>query len=388
MKEASIGLEDKIMTFIKNIRIDKKSRITFIVVIALVIISIFSYLFIASDEGYYKNTIAKITSINETKDLQQMKESSEPIYRQQINAVIMNGKYKGNRIHLRNETSYSQAYDLHYKVNDEVFVGIKAGKGNKISSSQILDFKRDKYIAYAAIIFVLLILIVGGLKGFRSLVSVIVNVIISAIIIKLYLQGANLMAIAALSSLFFIVFSITIVNGLSKKSVSAIVGTIAGTVLSMGITIIVMIFTNSNGVHYEEMEFLTRPPEQVFMMELLIGTLGGIMDIAISISSAIKEMYDKNPDIERKVLIKSSMEIGKDIMGTMANTLVFAYMSGSIPIILLWLKNGYMIFNIISVNISLEIIRALTGSIGIVISIPITLYISVILLKNKRIGEV
>ena len=59
------------------------------------------------------------------------------------------------------------------------------------------------------------------------------------------------------------------------------------------------------------------------------------MDIAISISSSINEIYDKNPDIERKILIKSGMEIGKDIMGTMANTLVFAYISGSIPMILL-----------------------------------------------------
>ena len=98
-------------------------------------------------------------------------------------------------------------------------------------------------------------------------------------------------------------------------------------------------------------------------------------------------MTAPNTDIDTKVLIKSGMEIGKDIMGTMSNTLVFAYISGSIPMILLLLKNGYSTLNIINFNISLEIIRALTGSIGIVISIPVTLYISVILLRRNKIGE-
>jgi uncharacterized membrane protein len=155
----------------------------------------------------------------------------------------------------------------------------------------------------------------------------------------------------------------------------------------MLITMVVIWITKANGIHYEEMEFLTRPPEQIFIIEVLIGTLGGIMDIAITISSAIKELYDKNPDMGIKRMIQSGMEIGKDIMGTMANTLVFAYISGSIPMILLWLKNGIPIFNIINININLELIRAFTGSIGIVLSIPITLYISVLLLRNNKIGE-
>ena len=83
------------------------------------------------------------------------------------------------------------------------------------------------------------------------------------------------------------------------------------------------------------------------------------MDIAITISSSIQEMYDKI-HILKKPLLNSAMEIGKDIMGTMANTLVFAYFSGSIPMILLWLKNGYPLSEIININISLEIIRVLT----------------------------
>lgn len=81
-----------------------------------------------------------------------------------------------------------------------------------------------------------------------------------------------------------------------------------------------------------------------------------------------EESNDRNPNIERKAIIKSAREIGQDIMGTMSNTLVFAYLSGSIPTILLLLRNGSPITYIININLSMEFMRALTGSIGIVLS--------------------
>ncbi len=369
---------------------NNRNNCIFIVVILLIIVSILSYYFVLTNEDYYKKTIAKVTWVTETKDSQGYDTygNAEQIYKQQIEAVIVNGIHKGEEIQLQNKTSYSQAFDLSFKVNDEVFVSITEDAGKKIISSRILDFKRDKYIAYIGILFILLIILIGGFKGLRSLTSVIVNIIIFSVVIELYLHGCNLILISSIASLLFIIVSILLVSGINRKTASAVIGTIAGTVLSMLITIVVILAANAKGLHYEEMEFMTRSPERIFIVEVLIGTLGGIMDIAISISSAIEEIFDKNPDIEMKVLIKSGMEIGKDIMGTMANTLVFAYISGSIPMVLLWLKNGYSTFYIINFNICLEIIRALTGSIGIVISIPITLYISALLLKRDKIGEV
>lgn len=387
LKKEKVG---KLELLYKGFKDNMRNKYAFIIAMSLIIVSILGYYFISTDENYYNKTIAKIISIAVKEESQagDMNGNIEQINKQQIKAVIMNGAHKGENIELQNTTSYSQANDLNFKVNDEVFVSIKEDNNKKIVSSQILDFKRDKYLTYIIIMFVLLILLIGGFKGFKSLASVIANIIIFSAVIELYLRGYNLAFTASIASMLFIILSISMVSGVNKKTVSAVVGTMVATLISMLIAIIVIKITHNNGVHYEEMEFLTRPPEQIFIVEVLIGTLGGIMDIAISISSAIKEIYDKNPSIEKKALVKSGMEIGKDIMGTMANTLVFAYISGSIPMILLWLKNGNSISYIINFNISLEIIRALTGSIGIVLSIPITLYISAMLLKKHKIGEV
>ena len=372
----------------KKIKADKISKKTSVILIGLIMMSLFSVYFISTNEALYNEPIAKITSITEEEsETKNDNGKIEQIKNQKVQAIIMNGIYKGKNIELNNTTSFSQVNDLDLKVKDEVFISIQQNDNQEITSIKILDLKRDKYIVYIVNIFVILILLIGGTKGFRSLTSVVVNIIVLFTIIQLFSKGYDLMMLSIIASIIFIVLSMLIVSGRNKKTLAAIIGTVVGTFISMIIAGVVIKLNNWSGVHFEDMEFLTHPPETIFFIELIIGTLGGIMDIAISMSSAIKELYDENPHIERKVLVKSVREIGQDIMGTMANTLIFAYLSGSIPTIILLLRNGLPITYIININLSLEFMRALTGSIGIVLSIPITIFISIVILKNHKIGE-
>ncbi|MBE6087187.1 MAG: YibE/F family protein [Clostridium beijerinckii] len=361
---------------------------TILIILILIVVSLASLFFISTNENLYGNPIAKITSINENESKEENSTGKiEPMKNQKIEAIIMNGTFKGNSIELNNTTSFSQVNDLDLKVNDEIFISLQSNDNNEITSAKILDLKRDKYVIYMINIFIALILLVGGIKGFKSLVSVVVNILIVFSIIGLFSKGYDLAILSIIGSILFIIASLFIVSGKNKKTASAIIGTLAGTLTSMLIAGIVIKLNNWSGIHFEEMEFLTHPPEKIFFIELIIGTLGGIMDIAISISSAIDELYDKNPNIDSRSIIKSAREIGQDIMGTMSNTLVFAYLSGSMPIILLLLRNGLPITYIININLSLEFMRALIGSIGIVLSIPITIFTSIAILKKHKIGE-
>src|SRR5699024_9584287 len=157
-----------------------------------------------------------------------------------------------------------------------------------------------------------------------------------------------------------------------------IIATLLGTFSSLLITFIVMTITSDNGLHYEEMQFLTRPYRLVFLAGLFIGSLGAVMDVAITMSSAIFELYEKNNHISIKALKTSAFDIGKDIMGTMTNILFFAYISGSMPMLILYLKNYSPLGFTLSMNLSLELARALAGGIGIVLTIPIGLYFSLL----------
>ena len=372
-----------------NFKVNKPQKKWILLFFVLIIVSIISIIFVGKNEEFYDKPIGKITNISEQSfETQNMSGSKETMKKQQVAALIMNGKYKGKTVNFENTTSYSQINDLDLKINDEVFLSFQISSEGKITSVKLLDLKRDKYLVYVVVIFIVLIIVIAGRKGFKSLASVAVNLVIFFAAIQLFLNGVNLAFIALIASILFIVSSILIVQGINEKAISAIIGTATGTLISMIIAILVIELTKWNGIHFEEMEFLTHPPEAIFLVEILIGTLGGIMDIAISISSCLKEICDNNPSIEVNALISSGMEVGRDIMGTMANTLVFAYLSGSIPIIILLLKNGYPIFYIININLSLEFIRALTGSIGIVLSIPITIYTSVIFYKKYKIEQV
>ena len=108
------------------------------------------------------------------------------------------------------------------------------------------------------------------------------------------------------------------------------------------------------------------------------------MDIAITMSSSIFGLYEKNNQISVKALKTSGLEIGKDIMGTMTNILFFAYISGSIPMIILYLNNDSALGFTLSMNLTLELARALAGGIGIVLTIPIGLYVSIFFINRKR----
>lgn len=359
---------------------DKK--IIVIMILTLVVFTISALFLVFSERFYSEKTLAKIISIDEKKsEITTDQGKKETIINQNIKAEILNGVYKGKIIDLNNNVSFSQVVDVHFSINDKIFVDIYQ-KDNKISSVKIGELKRDNYIVYISIIFLFLILIIGGVKGFKSLISLCINIITFSMAIILFSKGYSLVLVFVIASVMFSVMSILIVCGISRKTISAILGTLLSTAITMIIAWTVIYFNNWSGVHFEEMEFLTHPPEKIFLMEIMVGTLGAIMDIAITISSSIYEIYINTPQVDNKRLTSSAMEIGKDIMGTMANTLMLAYMSGSIPMIVLLLRNGFPISYIFSINMSLDIIRALTGSIGIVLSIPITIYITIIVLRK------
>lgn len=369
--------------------VSKLNKKFFISLICIMIIFLLSYLFMEHNKNLYNKTIAKITSINEEiSNVENVNGTKEQIKNQKIKAIILNGSFKGKEVELLNKTSFSQINDLNLKVNDEVFIALEKNDNTQLLSGKILDFKRDKYIGYISIFFIFLILIIGKYKGLRSLISVIINILIFLLFINMFLKNANFILTLIFVSILFTILSITIVCGVNKKTLSAIISTLITTLITIIVSLLVIKLNNWNGVHFENMEFLTHPPVKIFIAELVIGILGAVMDISISISSFIKEIYDINPNIKTKKIVQSTMELGKDMMGTMTNTLLLAYISGSIPIILLLLKNNYRISYIININLSLEFIRALTGSIGIVLCIPISIYTSVFFITNYKIGDI
>lgn len=336
----------------------------------------FSFLLVNHNYDYYKETIAKVTKVQLAKEenITDQYGNKDIIYIQLLTARIVNGSLKGSYVELQNQYSYSGAADNRYKAGDDLFISL--GNSKDQLTGTIKGLKRDRYLVMMAGLFTFFIITVGRKKGLFSLFSLALNIILFSFVMDLYRKGINLLFVCSIVVIVFTVFSLLLVSGYNKKTFTAIISTLLGTFTTLIIAYAVMKLTGEKGVRYEEMQFLTRPPHEIFMAEILVGCLGAVMDVAITISSALHELCEKNPDISMKSLTASGMEIGKDIMGTMANVLFFAYVSGTLPMLLVYLKNGCQIGYTFNINLSLELIRALTGGIGIVLTIPLSLYIS------------
>ena len=347
-----------------------------------------SILFVHHNHSFYERPIAKIiqTDLIETTEVTDIYDNEDTLYTQEITAEIKNGSIKGEHIHLINTYSITGAYDHAYQVGNEVFVSIdKETNEHQALTGDIADVKRDKYLVLTTWIFIFVLLIVGKKQGLFATVSLAVNIILLSHALDIYIAtGFNLLWICGITVVLFTVTSLLLVNGFNEKTYAAIIATLLGTFISLLITYIAMWLTSEQGLFYEEMQFLTRPYKLIFLAGLFIGSLGAVMDVAISISSALYELYQKNNDISDEALKASGIDIGKDIMGTMTNILFFAYVSGSIPMLILYLKNASPLGFTLSINLSLELARALAGGIGIVITIPIGLYTSIYFIHRKN----
>ena len=351
-----------------------------------------SVIFVNHNYSFYDRPIAKVikTNLEDTTEMKDMLQNEDRLFTQQIIAEIKNGKEKGRLLHLTNEFSSSGAYDQEYQVGSELFVSIDAKKeASSGLTGSIIDVKRDKYVLLVAWMFILTLLIVGKKQGLFSIISLVVNAVLLAYGLDVYVNtsGLSLLWICSISIILFTVLSLLLVNGFNEKTYAAIIATLMGTLLSLLITYVVMWLTSEKGLRYEEMQFVTAPYRMVFMAGLFVGSLGAVMDVAITMSSSIFGLYEKNIHIPVKALKASGLEIGRDIMGTMTNILFFAYISGSIPLLILYLKNASPLTYTLSMNLSLELARALAGGIGIVLTIPIGLYTTIFFINRKRERE-
>lgn len=361
---------------------------TYTMWLILLLLSSISIYFMFHNHAFYQHDIGKVIdaqTIHKEAIVDQY-ENADTLYTQKVTLSLKNGHYKGQNVTVVNEYSTSQANDFQFKKGTELFLTV-AQKDATLNAT-IDGVKRDKYLMIMAWMLIFMLIAVGKKQGFFSMITLCINAVILSYALDIYIakDSISLLLVCTVCIVIFTILSLFIVNGVNKKTAAAIIATFLGTAVSLAITLLVLKLTNEQGLHYEELQFLTRPYQTVFIAGLFLGALGAVMDVSITMSSSLVSLYEENPDISIKALIQSGFEIGKDIMGTMTNILFFAYISGSIPILILYFKNAGTFGYTLSINLSLEIVRALAGGIGIVITIPIGLYVTMLfILKSKKV---
>jgi uncharacterized membrane protein len=251
---------------------------------------------------------------------------------------------------------------------------------------------RENHLYLIIGIFFAIILIIGGYQGAKSIVTLVfTGIMIVGVLLPLILKGYNPVLVAVFVSTVVVCVTLIIIGGFSKKTVAAILGTLGGVLIAGIIALAIGYSSQITGLANENTQslvYLLKYPDMDFrgilFAGIIIGALGAVMDVSMSISSAMHEMMDIKPDITRKQLTKSGMNVGKDIMGSMSNTLILAYTGGAIELMLLFMASKMTWREIINLDmVAAEIIRAVSGSIGLACTIPLTALICAAMKSSK-----
>ena len=312
---------------------------------------------------------------------------------QELKIEILSGKFKGQKLILTNSRLHSDlVYDVVAEDGMEIVLAVKEREG-KSPSIGVDTYARDKVLYILIFLFVFVLIVVGRIKGLMALISLIITgLLIAFFMLPLMFKGYSPILLAIITATIVIFLSLMLIGGFNKKSLAAIIGTSAGVVIAGIISLISGKFAHLTGITGEASEQLVYIVSDfpinikgIMFAGIIISSLGAVMDVGMSIASVIFEIHNKAPELNKAELFKSGMNVGKDIMGTMANTLILAFAGCSLSIMILLMAYNMPYFRAINLNtVSTEIIQGLSGTIGLVLTVPITSLISALFIENKQ----
>lgn len=307
--------------------------------------------------------------------------------KQVADVKFLSGDNKGTLVRLDNVLTGNPYYDIKLKKNMNVLLHLEEdSEGNLLIT--IEDVCRFPILIVLSLIFCGLLIYVGRKKGTYSLISIFATCIfIFYLLVPLILKGVNPVLMTILVCLLSTAITIYLVGGLNRKSTSATIGCILSLIFAGVLSIVTVKLAHLNGFTGEHSSFLySAHPElnlvSIIVSMMILATLGAVMDVAMSIASTVNEIYLTDSTKSVKELFVSGMNVGRDIIGTMANTLILVYLGTSLPLLLL--SSQVDLCKFLNLNqVVTEIASALIGSSAIVICVPITAIVASELIKKQ-----
>jgi uncharacterized membrane protein len=232
------------------------------------------------------------------------------------------------------------------------------------------------------IIFITLLIAIGGERGIKSLVSIFLNILILSGLLIFITWRFHPLILTFLASLLISNVTLFYQNGKNAKTLASFFSVILVVVLLIGLTYVLGYEAKIGGLSEmiadEALSFGISTDIHINMFYIAIamiitGLMGAAMDTSIAISSAVYEVYRNNRQLNRKDLYQSGIQIGKDILGTTINTLYFAYIGGGMSLFILYKKFQYSLLEIINSKAFFQdTIYIILSGISCVMIIPIT----------------
>jgi uncharacterized membrane protein len=295
--------------------------------------------------------------------------------REQIVKVRIEDKNEPTEFFLTNSVPDFKAFAIEAKQGQRYFINFDS----ELDQIYLADYYREPAIIALLITFLTLVVIFGGMKGFKSILGLfIMGYLVISFLIPGIKEGQNPILLAILLSSVATAITMILVAGFTKKALAASIGTIGGVTAAGLIAIVVIKLAPLSGMASAEAQIMVANYthknlnyQEILAAGILIACLGAAMDVAMSIASAAQELYEANNTQSFRELFSHCMNIGKDIMATMTDTLILAYAGASLPLFILFSdEKGLRLLNIEVV--ATELSSAIIASIGLLLAIPIS----------------
>ncbi|MFI3272377.1 MAG: YibE/F family protein [Pseudomonadota bacterium] len=311
---------------------------------------------------------------------------------------LLDGMFKGQIVEGFNMLTGSIDSDKMYQVGDEALVlvsyAVGDGKTDIVSDGNVAIVGDAKVIVHVSMVdhyrlhielilvglFALFLVITAGRTGLRAIVSFGVTILsIWKILIPLCLNGHDPIIVGFMVTAILTIIIISLVYGFDRMMLSATIGSLTGSFVTMMMALIFTDFFMLEGSILQGSQsllysgFPNLDLKKLFIASIFIGSSGAVMDLAVDITSSVKEVVDKKPDITAKEAICSGMNVGRAAMGTMTTTLLLAYSGGYISLLMIFMAQGTPIDNILNYKyVASEILDTIVGSFGLVSVAPLT----------------
>ncbi|MEG0295823.1 MAG: YibE/F family protein [Clostridium sp.] len=319
-----------------------------------------------------------------------LQEDGSRVGNQIVKIKLLSGELKGESIEATSFSGYLYGADC--KEGMKVVVSTSISGDKTVASVYAND--REPIIYLFVALFLIMIWAIGGKKGLKSVLGLIFTFIcIIFIFIPMLFKGYSAFFSAVVIVILITIVTMYLIGGNSVKTLSAILGTVLGVIISGVFAFGFGYFANISGnnvADIEELVFIASQSELkiggILFAGILIASLGAVMDVSMSVASTINEIYDKNPSLSKNELFKSGINVGRDMMGTMSNTLILAFTGGSLNTLVLIYAYNMQYNQVINMySIGIEIMQGVSGSIGVILTVPLVSFIASRLLASKRI---
>lgn len=303
---------------------------------------------------------------------------------QEIRTEILQGERKGEIVSFDNDFSPVQ--------EGSRFILRITTTSDGVTYYGISDFERRPALAIFFALFVLVVIGLGKWQGVRSLVSLGISIlVIFFILIPLLLKGYSPVWVSTLAATAILFFAIFFTHGFNRKSLIAFIGTVSAVIMTGILASVAVMVTHITGFASHESIYLNLNTGGqldfvgLFLASIIIGMLGVLDDISITQVAVVRELYGVAPHLTRRELFASAIRVGKEHVGALVNTLVLAYIGVSLPVVLFAATSDASAGMLMNMEIfASEIIRTILGSLGLIMTVPITTILAVIFLKDFK----